>query len=93
MNESDTHMTVTRTRSLAAERRWALYTVAGVRVARRIVRGGCSAHRAVFPDPFRPTLHPAAGTPLVVEYSKCSATPGRAIGWIACAAIDASEKP
>ena len=35
----------------------------------------------------------AAGTPLLVEYSKCSAVSGCTIGWIACAAIAASLKP
>ena len=36
---------------------------------------------------------PGPCTPLVVEYSKCSASPGNTRGWIACAAIAASEKP
>lgn len=35
----------------------------------------------------------AAGTPFVVEYSKWSASPGWTSGWMACAAIAASEKP
>ncbi len=35
----------------------------------------------------------AAGTPLVVEYSKCSASLGRARGKIACAAMAASLNP
>ena len=38
-------------------------------------------------------LHYPAGTPLLVLYSKCSASPGKTRGWMACAAIAASEKP
>ncbi len=33
------------------------------------------------------------GTPLLVEYSKCSAVSGYTIGWIACAAIAPSANP
>src|SRR5262249_1208149 len=33
------------------------------------------------------------GPPLVVEYSKCSASPGWTSGWMAWAAMAASEKP
>src|SRR5262249_55062809 len=35
----------------------------------------------------------APGTPFVVEYSKCSASPGWTSGWMAWAAMAASEKP
>ena len=35
----------------------------------------------------------AAGTPLLVEYSKCSTASGCTIGWMACAAIAASLNP
>ncbi len=37
--------------------------------------------------------HQRPGTPFVVEYSKCSASPGWTSGWIACAASAASAKP
>ena len=35
----------------------------------------------------------AAGTPLLVEYSKCSAVPGCTMGWIAWAAMAPSLNP
>lgn len=45
----------------------------------------------------RPARPPArqvqAGTPLVVEYSKCSTVSGCTMGWMACAAIAASLNP
>lgn len=44
------------------------------------------------PAPHVRQVH-AAGTPLVVEYSKCSAMSGCTIGWMACAAIAASLNP
>ena len=59
----------------------------------------CAGTRAPSPVPAcrlgafqaAPDLRP--GTPLWVEYSKCSASPGRASAKIACAAMAASEKP
>ncbi len=53
-------------------------------------------------QPFRPdriepvragVRHEAAGTPLLVLYSKCSAVSGCTIGWMAWAAIAASLNP
>lgn len=52
-------------------------------------RGGTATDRAMAS---RPGAQPP-GTPLLVEYSKCSASPGKTRGWIACAAIAASLKP
>ena len=44
--------------------------------------------------PARPPARQAqAGTPLVVEYSKCSTASGCTMGWMACAAIAASLNP
>ena len=51
-------------------------------------RGGLNHSRRTEHHPHYP-----AGTPVVVEYSKCSASPGRTIGKIACAAVAASLKP
>jgi hypothetical protein len=46
----------------------------------------------IFPNTLFNAYRPA-GTPFVVEYSKCSASPGWTSGWIACAAAAASAKP
>ena len=40
-----------------------------------------------------PWCYEPPGTPLVVEYSKCKASPGRTTPKIACAAIAASLNP
>ena len=40
-----------------------------------------------------PARRVQAGTPLVVEYSKCSTVSGCTTGWMACAAIAASLNP